>query len=61
MHEWTNEWTKEWTKEWMNERTNELYGDKYKGTCNHVISDTVFKARKRKLWHDERYDWKMNS
>ena len=51
----------EWMNEWMNDRKNELYDDKYKGICNHVISYTVFMARKRKLWHDEGYNWKMNS
>jgi len=30
--------------EWMNDRKNELSDDKYKGTCNHVISDKVFMA-----------------
>ena len=30
--------------EWMNDRKNELRDDKYKGTCNHAISDKVFMA-----------------
>ena len=45
MNEWMTEWTNEWMNEWMKGWNNWWHG--FHGL--------------RKLWHDERYDWRMDS